>query len=451
MTKTPKKTTKSAAATKPARPNKKPAAKAANEKIVPPHNVAANIANKPSPITSEKAAPSQTATSTTTGGSELPAPSRRRAGPAAGAILTLFVLGAAGIGGAATWQYWWPHVEPMLPRSAPLNDVRVNGLQTQLDTLEARMLNPESGTVQNAGALADLEQEREQLRVELSGVMERLARAEQALRDIEAATLAMSPSTEGGPEAANALLGGLNERISALEDSPNIGELRSRLNAMEEQAQISEQARKQDVATLAEVRQRVGSLETREVSIVSGSNVNASALVLSIAQLRTAVQSGKAYSNELAAVVASLTNETDPVALEALNALRDYEGNGVPTLNALRNAFDVALPSVMQADVQASDEGWLGAITNQLSGLVTVRRLDDAASPGSVDARLSQAEAAMDAGDLGGVLGALEGLEGAPATALAPWLDRARARFAVEQALHGLHNIAITRLTTAQD
>ena len=70
--------------------------------------------------------------------------------------------------------------------------------------------------------------------------------------------------------------------------------------------------------------------------------------------------------------------------------------------------------------------------------LVTIRPVGADAEGDHAAARVARAEARLADGDLAGAVAELEGLEGAPAAAAAPWLEQARTRLAAENALHGL-------------
>jgi hypothetical protein len=73
-----------------------------------------------------------------------------------------------------------------------------------------------------------------------------------------------------------------------------------------------------------------------------------------------------------------------------------------------------------------------------LMRLVTIRPVGADAEGDHAAARVARAEARLADGDLAGAVAELEGLEGAPAEAAAPWLEQARTRLAAENALQGL-------------
>ena len=115
-----------------------------------------------------------------------------------------------------------------------------------------------------------------------------------------------------------------------------------------------------------------------------------------------------------------------------------HAAQGIPTLAVLRGRFDAVAKDIVRADRMTGGEGWFERAADRIKGLVTVRRTDGPADPADVDSAVSRAEAALAGDDLRAAVGALEGLQGAPADAARDWLVNARARLAAERALSAL-------------
>jgi uroporphyrinogen-III synthase len=168
------------------------------------------------------------------------------------------------------------------------------------------------------------------------------------------------------------------------------------------------------------------------------------ALALAVAQLRRAVDSGQAYSAELAAC-RSLAG-ADAKVKSWLDALTPAAGSGIATRAALADEFPDTAAAIARAALQRGETGWLRTVIDRLDSLVTIRPVGASVAGETPRARAARAEALLARNDLAGAIGLLGGLEGRPAEAAKPWLDRARARLAAEAALASLETQATAHL-----
>jgi hypothetical protein len=120
----------------------------------------------------------------------------------------------------------------------------------------------------------------------------------------------------------------------------------------------------------------------------------------------------------------------------APEALARYAHAAPPTEAQLR----VRYPRDEQAALAAkqsddSDAPFVGRVWERAQGLITIRRGDDIVVGNAAAIILTQAHAALEAGDIAGAVNAVEALRGQPAQAMANWLTDAKALLSARSAL----------------
>jgi uroporphyrinogen-III synthase len=183
------------------------------------------------------------------------------------------------------------------------------------------------------------------------------------------------------------------------------------------------------------IRARLDALEAAAKK-ASAADLRPAAFLLALGQLRTALASSGAYGQALDGL--ALLAAQDESAKPDIAALREHAAAGVPTLSALQASYDTASLAAARAAIQPEGGGLLRRIWARLRQLVVIRRTDADPEGDGADAVLARAGARLQAGDLKGAVAALGGLQGKPAEAMAPWLEQAHARLAVEAALDNL-------------
>ena len=363
-------------------------------------------------------------------------------------VLALAVLGGAA---AATWPLWSPYITARLSSTQedPFRDPRVTGLAGRVAALEET--TKDAGRA--GGAVEDLETERARSRQELKALMERLQSLEQALRSVKKMVEATAPPAESAD--ADEYLRQLSERLGRLEnDDETLEGLLERIARLEERGGAAGEgdqpaARAEELtAAVADVSKRIGALE-RTDTMAAGAAIGAQATVLAVGQLREALSRAAPFTEELQALGAVVAD--NPEMMKAITELEPYAASGIPTLVTLRRDLDRAAGDIVRADRTLQGNGWVEQAVNRLRSLVTVRRPADTAGLNSVDARVARAETSLKAGDLKAAVEELEGLEGPPAAAAAPWLRGARARLAAERAMATLHVHAVSLLVPAKE
>jgi uroporphyrinogen-III synthase len=407
----------------------------------------------------------------------VPTPAPAATGRGRGGTVLLAALVAAVVALVLVFaQPWWqgllgigPRVEPSAAPDTALTsrlaaaEERIGQMQAAIQALDLRLsafqnmladLQVNVTAIKQIADAAAAAPGTAALPETVAALPERVADLDRRLSDLAAARPpADATAVQGQIEAARAEA---KAELASLRDTlvKQAADAATELAALRQLMQRGG-AERQDLATLmAALDGRIAGLE----KLVGGqrTEVAGAALVLAIAQLRSAIDSGRAFAGELATlerVAASAPGLTE--SIEPLVApLRDVAAVGVPTLAQLRESFPAVADAIMQATnkqavseaVGNKEDGWVGRVVDRVSGLVTVRPVGEAEgnSPG---ARVARAEARLAEGNLADAVSELAALEGEPAKASAPWLARARARLVGQGALDELQRTAIDRVS----
>lgn len=240
------------------------------------------------------------------------------------------------------------------------------------------------------------------------------------------------------------------------------GELAVRLDALENQiatlramsgdsGQAALDATNALTHALSNIKNELAALSDRLQAMEEGTRADptapAQALVLGITQLRSRLMGDGAFAAELAALESIAGGDAKVTA--ALQRLNPHADVGVPSEAALTARFAKVAKAIVGARSTSEADGWLGNVKDSLGGLVTVRRTDPAEITDAVERAVAIAEAALELGELGEAVTALNVLEGAPGDAAAAWLGDAHARVDAEAALEDLHSHALAVLSAA--
>jgi hypothetical protein len=235
--------------------------------------------------------------------------------------------------------------------------------------------------------------------------------------------------------------GALSGRLDALADQVAAGQERSG-QAATEVAMLSGQVKLLDEraeALAAEVGALQGRVASAEERVAAAGDVGgrAATLTLLAGQVAAAIEQGEAYQAPLESLRA--LGAEDPVVDEAASRLAPTASTGVPALKQLRESFESTANEIVQSAQAPAGDGVLDRAAGSLMRLVTIRPVGADAEGDDAAARVARAEARLADGDLAGAVAELEGLEGLPAEAAAPWLEQARVRLAAQDALDRLH------------
>ena len=329
---------------------------------------------------------------------------------------------------------------------------RVAALETATDAL------PEADDM--AGRIADADARLAALEDQVGALGgdggERLAGLRDELAQLSATVDELQQGAAGG--AGSGQIAELEQRLGRVaEASDQIAALSGKLEALAEQvaagqersgqaatdvAALSGQVKLLDeraetlVADVGALRSRLASAEER-VTAAGDAGGRAAGLTLLAAQVAAAIEQGEPYQAPLESLRA--LGAEDPVVDEAATRLASTATAGVPTLKQLRESFERTAGEIVQSAQAPAGDGVLERAAGSLMRLVTIRPVGADAEGDHAAARVARAEARLADGDLAGAVAELEGLEGPPAEAAAPWLEQARARLAAQDALDRLH------------
>lgn len=377
------------------------------------------------PPPAEPAAPAYSASSYEPPRYEAPREERKSGAGFATSVSLIALL----VGAAALSQPWWgPRVPgwptaggsaaPVATAPAPQPDPALRNqlqqLSERLAKLEQRPAAPAEGN-----AAAGIDQQT------LDNAVGQLATRIQQLEERPQAAAAAAPA-EPDPRVAQ-----LTEQL---------GQVQQRVDAVGSEAQAAG-ALRQDVDALKQELAAVNqAVETRRDAATA-----AQALVLAAGQLRSALAAGQPFQQELQAVRAVASG--DAQVTQPLEAVAGYAAKGVPTQPQLTDRFSAMTSDIVRADNQGEGNDWVEQVTGKIATLVTVRRSGGDAVGDGASAVVARAEAALQAGNLGGAVNELAALKGPAAQVAAPWIADAKARLAANEAGQQLTNRAIGLLS----
>jgi len=238
-------------------------------------------------------------------------------------------------------------------------------------------------------------------------------------------------------EAQAARIAALGERIDAI--SSDLDRLQTQSSAAADLAGALA-AQKNDLAQLSKRLDDLGALSANSARGVA----NAVALALAVGRLQRTLDSGAPYVEVLATLRSIAGGDADIAA--ALDQLAPQAASGVATRVRLAREFPaVARVTVAAAESEAATD-WTERALQRVESVVSIRRIGLDVAGDAPQARIARAEAKLSDGDLSGAVDELAGLQGAAATAAAPWRERAAARLAGEAAAARLETLAIARL-----
>jgi len=303
----------------------------------------------------------------------------------------------------------------------------------RLDALESRIAALEARPAANGEPAGEASPE---LVARLRGIEDRL---EQAVQDVEtagsnaeqalaAAQDARSAAAEAASDAARALDTPAPSAPIAADAAPDLAprleSLTGRVSALETgRSSVSARIETLESALDATQRQAERALEAADEAARAdpGSVARLAERALALAALRDAAAGEASFEAERAALARLWPGR------EELQTLAAHARSGVDDSRTLARSFPA------EAILDASGGG------RALFGLVRIRPAPEPGAARNDPARLvSDAEAALEEGDLASALSAVDRLDGPAAEAARDWRLAARARLEVDQAVAGL-------------
>lgn len=196
------------------------------------------------------------------------------------------------------------------------------------------------------------------------------------------------------------------------------------------------------IATMLSVAKRIEEINAR-VEKDQQSKWQQIQLLGALDALERAVQSGERYDTAYRALYQAAGDNQS--LLSPLRMMESHSVDGVPTLSQLQSRFVDAIDAYMQAQQSATDSHW-SAIRNNLSSLVTIRKVGADHSGNDAQSRIARAEAVLTQGKVARARDEISALPDADARAFSTWLSMAEAHLQAQEALRMIREHALAPL-----
>lgn len=387
------------------------------------------------------------------------APARRKGGGFRAVLWTLIVVAILAAAAWFTQPQWRPLLAGAFPGLIPPEAASAasqadlskldRDLQARIDALEAALTTLKSETTEAEQRLAATTARLEQMPAATAPAGGEAAAAASAPQPFLERAEAMEQRVESVARRIDTLeqrTGGIDRRVQGAEQRGDA--LAQRLEAQDQELSqvLKSVGNTESLAPRVEALEKdslqakrlADSLrELRETAVVTRDEAASLHLaVLAANQLAVAVNRSGPFVAELQALQAVAPERARPT----LEALSPYAATGVLTVETLKARFPAVARTVAGTKAALAGETWTERTLNRLTQLVSIRKTGpEAIAAGGVDGRLAEAEQVLAKGDLAAAVKALEGLDTkAAAEAAAPWIEAAKARLAVDQALVAL-------------
>jgi uroporphyrinogen-III synthase len=278
------------------------------------------------------------------------------------------------------------------------------------------------------------------------------------LARLQTEATARASQTDAMKSEINARIDDLEKRVHAAATTaaqadrppgsdPAIADLRSKIEALENQPAARAETEKEMAALKAEIaglRAGADALNTGEKRALSAAR--ASTVIAIAARLSAALESGLPFATDLA-LLAPLAK--DDAKLGAIVAtLQPAAASGVTARAVLSAEFPAIAKAALADDV--ADDSFGQRLLAKLRGLVSLRRVGADVPGDSTEAKLARAEAAIEAGDIAKAVDIVKSLPAGTARATAAWLALADSHLAAQRAVDQLAAYAVSQLGVAQ-
>lgn len=310
-----------------------------------------------------------------------------------------------------------------------VDPAEIKALAAQVGQLEAS-LRSMAEAAKDGGSVADA-----------AAISQQIAEAEQRL---DSQIQSKIQSEVQSALASGAATGADDETVEALKSE--IADLDAKLKALTAATMSAEDGSslKPEISAL---ERRLNEIETTLPSLeeaVDAENAQTRKANLAIVYsgLREAVNAGRPYATELAAMTALSTDMND------LEDLSEYERTGIPTVPMLTTSFASLRDKALAAEPEG-EQDLFDRLVGSAQSLVKVRRIDQEADGTGPDAILARADAKLEAGKLHEAVLEVEKLRGPQAKIFGPWIDDALARLDANTALQRLQDALLASLASS--
>ncbi len=274
-----------------------------------------------------------------------------------------------------------------------------------------------------------------------AALRQRVAKAEDAMRGmetgladrlmlIETTVSALTDDSVDSPGLAS-----VSDRISRAErDLKTVQDILSSLQTREDGANVRrDRAISELTETIGGLRAAITGLEADIEKLRTSVTIDSATRTrLFAAQLAATLTGSGPFSEELSGLRAALPEGHEMNRL--IEDLEPYARSGVPTghdlLARLPGVLD-AISSTSETPPGGNPESWLERAADRFTDIVKVKRVND----GTIDLVVNRTRAAAGNGELIGAVNALSSLPEEAAKVAAPWLEEARSRLRVQDAI----------------
>lgn len=155
---------------------------------------------------------------------------------------------------------------------------------------------------------------------------------------------------------------------------------------------------------------------------IPSANLRAAAMLLALNEFRNNVGTGRSFDEDLSMM--EKMSGADAETKAAIANLAPFAKAGVLSRSGLQSEFKNIAGEIVMAKLKGEDASVKARVMQHFADLVQVRRTDDITGD-SVDAIVARAQLYLDKGDVRAASNELKKLQGAPASAAAPFVQKA--------------------------
>ena len=323
-----------------------------------------------------------------------------------------------------TTKEYFPHLN-LINQVLTNNKSGFEDIEGRLRILEKKYQVPD---------LKALEDERRRLKTNLVNTLEKVNSLEKSITSLKIMIDAINSEigTNNGKDLSELL-----KRLQILENDKLQRQSRVELDGNINIAKLAED--------VAEIEKIIPTMKN------SGSSNFERALIISVAQMREAVFSGKLFDHEVETL--NLLCRKDKKICENLNeqikVLSKYSKTGIPNLEQLKYSFAEKAGRAVTLGLKVTDAGWVEKIFLKIREKIIWRKTDNFSGDG-VDAIIARAERDLSTGDVRKAVIQLSGLSEKPHSLMGKWLIDAQSYIEVKNALAQLQTKTVANVSIGQ-
>ena len=282
--------------------------------------------------------------------------------------------------------------------------------------------------------LKALEDERRRLKTNLVNTLEKVNSLEKSITSLKI------------------MIDAINSEIGT-NNGKDLSELLKRLQILEnDKLQRQSRVELDGNINIAKLAEDVAEIEKIIPTMKNSGSINFErALIISVAQMREAVFSGKLFDHEVETL--NLLCRKDKKICENLNeqikVLSKYSKTGIPNLEQLKYSFAEKAGRAVTLGLKVTDAGWVEKIFLKIREKIIWRKTDNFSGDG-VDAIIARAERDLSTGDVRKAVIQLSGLSEKPHSLMGKWLIDAQSYIEVKNALAQLQTKTVANVSIGQ-